>query len=116
MIGGILQHNIGLSYIALFKLQSDKFSNIHVIDKAVLHTDLSFEVRDPENMLQYWVASCRTLGEALIERSMHEKVPRASEDLRRAHEILTAAISKISEIEHPNQWAQVQEQMARCSA
>jgi transcriptional regulator with XRE-family HTH domain len=112
---GISQHNLGLSYTLFFNLQADKPLSIDIIDKAISHLELSFQVRDSAGMLQYWVASCRSLGEALIERSMHQTIPRAGDDLQRSHEILTSAASKISEAEHPNQWAQIQEQLERCS-
>jgi transcriptional regulator with XRE-family HTH domain len=112
---GILQHNLGLTYTLFFKLQTDKPLSMDLINKGICHLELSFQVRDSESMLQYWVASCRSLGEALIERSMYQTSPQARDDLQRSHEILTGAASKISEIEHPNQWAQIQEQLARCS-
>jgi transcriptional regulator with XRE-family HTH domain len=111
---GISQHNLGLTYTEFFKVQVDRSLSIDVIDKAISHLELSFQVRDPAGMLQYWVASCRSLGEALIEKSMHEAILQACNDLQRSHELLTGAASKISEAEHPNQWAQVQEQLARC--
>ncbi len=112
---GISQHNIGLSYIQFFRPQADRASSVDIINKAIHHLELSFQVRDPVTMLQYWVASCRSLGEALIERSMYRMNPEACSDLQRAHDILMGASSKISEAEHPNQWAQIQGQIARCS-
>jgi hypothetical protein len=112
---GISQHNIGCSYTKFFELQADKSLSMDIIDKAIYHLELSFQVRDSANMLQYWVASCRSLGEALIERSMYQMNAQACNDLQRSYEILIKAASKISEIEHPNQWAEIQEQLARCS-
>lgn len=114
---GILQHNMGCTYMDFCNLQDDKITSMEVIDKAIHHLELSFQVRDPTDVdaFQYWVASCRSLGEALIERSMHKTNAQASDDLERAYEILSGAESKISEAEHPNQWAEIQKQLARCS-
>jgi hypothetical protein len=112
---GILQHNIGHSYTDFFKMQTDKHLSMIVIDKAIHHLELSFQVRDSTDMLQYWIASCRSLGEALIERSMHQPNPQAAIDLRSSYDLLSGAASKISETEHPNQWAEIQKQLARCA-
>jgi transcriptional regulator with XRE-family HTH domain len=112
---GISQHNLGLSYTQFFELQANKSLAMDIIDKAISHLELSFEVRDSASMLQYWVASCRSLGEALIERSMCQTNAQACNDLERSYELLISAASNISEIEHPNQWAQIQDQLARCS-
>jgi transcriptional regulator with XRE-family HTH domain len=112
---GILQHNLGLTYTKFFRVQTDKPLSMSVIDKAIHHLELSFQVRDPTGMLQYWVASCRSLAEALIERSLHQPVPQAGIDLQSADDLLRGATSKISETEHPNQWVEVQEQLARCA-
>ena len=113
---GIAQHNIGLTYTELFASQKDKFQS-KIIDQAIYHLELSFTVRDPDDpdTLQYWVASCRSLGEALIERSMQQTNAQASNDLQRAYEVLSGAASRISEAEHPNQWTEVQQQLARCA-
>jgi hypothetical protein len=114
---GVYQHNIGLIYTRLFKFWVDKCQSIDLINKAINYLELSFQVRDPESAddLQYWVASCRSLGEALIERSMCVTRERAQDDIGRAFEFLSKAASKISEYEHPNQWAEIQEQLARCT-
>jgi hypothetical protein len=112
---GILQHNLGCSYTKFSKLQTDEHRFMDVIDKAIYHLELSFEVRDPTDMLQYWVASCRSLGDALIERSAHLINTQAHDDLERAYDILSRASSMISETQHPNQWSEVQKQLARCS-
>jgi len=66
-------------------------------------------------MLQYWVASCRSLGEALIERSMYQTKAHARNDLRKSYELLTGATSKISKIEHPHQWAEIHKQLQAAS-
>jgi hypothetical protein len=47
---------------------------------------------------------------------MYQTIPQARSDLQRAHDILIDAASKISEIEHPNQWMQLQDQIASCLA
>ena len=112
---GISQHNIGCSYTKFFELRADKSLSMDTIDKAIYHLELSFQVRDSASTLQYWVASCRSLGEALIARSMYQTNAQACNDLQRSYKILIEAASKISEIEHPNQWAEIQEQLARCS-
>jgi transcriptional regulator with XRE-family HTH domain len=113
---GISQHNIGLTYTQLFASQKAEYQ-LNIIDQAIYHLELSFKVRDPDDadQFQYWVASCRSLGEALIERSMHQTNAQASNDLQRAYEVLSGAASKISEAEHPNQWTQIQQQLARCA-
>jgi hypothetical protein len=112
---GISHHNVGWTYTKFFSVQADKSSSMNIIDKAIDHLELSFQVRDPIDMLQYWVASCRSLGEALIDKSMHQTNAQARNSLQRANEILTVAASRISEAEHPNQWAEIQKQLARCS-
>jgi hypothetical protein len=112
---GILQHNIGCSYTKFFQLQADKHLSMNLIDEAIHHLELSFQVRDSINMLQYWIASCRSLGEALIERSMHQTNPQAGIDLQSSYDLLSGAASKISEAEHPNQWAEIQKQLSRCA-
>jgi len=84
------------------------------IENAIHHLELSFEVRDPENSLQYWVASCRWLGEALLNMSTYSITKDAADYVRRASEVLNGAAAKISSSEHPNQWAEIQTQLARC--
>jgi hypothetical protein len=64
--------------------------------------------------LQYWVASCRTLGEALLNRYLLGKQSAENEYLLRARTILTEAASNISANEHPHQWGEIQTQLARC--
>jgi transcriptional regulator with XRE-family HTH domain len=77
------------------------------------HLELSFEVRNPEDSLQYWVASCRSLGEALLNMSTYSLTNDAVKYVRRAFEILNDAAARISSSEHPHQWAEIQEQLAR---
>jgi len=112
---GIFQHNTGLSYIQLFQSIPDRCSKINLIDHAIDHLELSFEVRDREVALQYWIASTRSLGEALVEKSLCQSGEDASCTLRRAATLLAEAISRISEAGHPHQWAELQEQLARCT-
>jgi len=111
---GVLQHNQGRVYGDLAMLRRDRVSAIRDVEAAIHHSELSFEVRNPVDSLQYWVASCRTLGEALINRYMLGKALAEEEYLRRARTILTEAASKISAEEHPLQWSQVQTQLVRC--
>lgn len=65
-------------------------------------------------MLQYWIASRRSLGEALIEKSTGQSGDEAVRSLERARTLLTEAASKISRTEHPHQWAELHKQLARC--
>jgi hypothetical protein len=111
---GIFQHNIGLSYIHFFKLQADRQTSLHLVDSAIDHLERSFEVRDPVDMLQYWIASRRSLGEALIEKAACQSGGKASSTLKRARVLLAEATSKIAQAEHPHQWAELQNQLARC--
>jgi transcriptional regulator with XRE-family HTH domain len=112
---GILQHNLGCIYSELAMLRrDDKVLAVRDAESAIHHTELSFEVRDPTNSLQYWVASCRTLGEALLNRYVLGKQPVENEYLMRARTILTEAASNISANEHPHQWSEIQAQLARC--
>jgi len=113
---GIFQHNIGNSYTTLFKLQPDGASSAKFIDAAIDHLERSFEVRDPIEMLQYWIASSRSLGEALIEKSMRQSGDEGLRDLQRAHDILSGALSRITQQEHPHQWAELQDQLIRCQS
>ena len=94
---GIFQHNLGCTYIKYFGAQSDPSSSIDLLDKEITHLELSFEVRDTFDMLQYWVASCRSLAEALISRAAFRDTARAYLDLQRASRVLFDAKSKISE-------------------
>jgi hypothetical protein len=111
---GILQHNLGCSYIELSNVRSDEFKSVKDIENAIRHLELSFQVREPENSLQYWVASCRSLGEALLNMSKYSITKNVDDYIRRAFEVLEGAAAKISETEHPNQWAEIQEQLSRC--
>jgi hypothetical protein len=111
---GVLQHNMGRSYTLLSELRSNETKSINDLENAIRHFELSFQVRDPEHSLQYWVASCRSLGEALLNISKYSITKNRDEYIRRASEILKGAAARISESEHPNQWAEIQEQLARC--
>jgi transcriptional regulator with XRE-family HTH domain len=111
---GIAQHNLGCSYIDLSNARTEESKSAGDIEKAIHHLRLSFEVRNPENSLQFWVASCRSLGEALLNMSRFSITKDGDEYVRRASEVLHGAAAKISPNEHPHQWAQIQEQLARC--
>lgn len=111
---GIFQHNVGLSYIQLFKeSQNDNFER-NLIDSAIDHLTQSFQVRDVEVDLQYWIASSRSLGEALIEKSRSQTGAEASASLGQAEAIIRNALTKIVEGDHPHQWAELHDQLVRC--
>ena len=111
---GILHHNLGCSYIELANSRADEAKSAADIEKAIRHLELSFEVRNPDDSLQYWVASCRSLGEALLNKAMYSTTKDADDCARRASDILNSAAAKISLSEHPHQWAEIQTQLARC--
>jgi transcriptional regulator with XRE-family HTH domain len=111
---GILQHNLGCSYIRLSNARTDEGKSAADIENAIRHLESSFEVRNPEDSLQYWVASCRSLGEALLNMSTYSATSDAAAYVRRASDILHQAAARISPSEHPHQWAEIQEQLARC--
>jgi len=111
---GIVQHNLGCSYIKLSTVRTDEAKSAADIENAIYHLELSFEVRDPENGPQYWVASCRSLGEALLNMSTYSITKDAAKYVRRASEVLRGAAARISLSEHPHQWAEIQKQPARC--
>jgi transcriptional regulator with XRE-family HTH domain len=113
---GILQHNLGCSYIHLSNERTNESKSASDIQNAIRHLELSFEVRDQEDedSLQYWIASCRSLGEALLNMSTYSITKDAGDYVRRASEVLNGAAAKISLSEHPHQWAEIQTQLARC--
>jgi transcriptional regulator with XRE-family HTH domain len=111
---GIIQHNLGCSYIALAKVRSEEAQAIRDIESAIRHSELSFEVRRPEDSLQYWLASCRTMGEALLDLSTHSGIENPDQYVRRAQKVLRGAVARISGSEHPHQWAEINEQLAKC--
>lgn len=111
---GIVQHNLGCAYIGLSKVRSEEAQSIRDIESAIRHAELSFEVRNPEDSLQYWLASCRTLGESLLDLSAHSVIKNPDQYARRAEEVLRAAAARISASEHPHQWAEIQDQLAKC--
>jgi transcriptional regulator with XRE-family HTH domain len=112
---GVLQHNLGCTYIELSNLRAEESESVEDIDNAIHHVELSFQVRDPVDNLQYWVASCRTLGEALLNMSTYELTKNPADYVRRASNVLGDAAAKISASEHPHQWAQIQTQLKRCN-
>lgn len=114
---GILQHNLGCGYIDLSRSRRNEAESATDIDSAIEHLELSFTVRSADDDgLQYWVASCRSLGEALLNMSELSITTEPDEYVRRASEVLERAAEKISPNEHPNQWAELQAQLARCAA
>jgi hypothetical protein len=113
---GIVQHNLGRSYIGLSNARTDESKSASDIEKAINHLERSLEVRDPENSLQYWVASCRLLGEALLNMSTYSITKDADDYVRRASDVLNGAAARISLSEHPHQWEQIQAQLARCGS
>jgi hypothetical protein len=113
---GIVQHNLGCSYIGLSNARTDESKSASDIEKAIYHLERSLEVRDPEKSLQYWVASCRSLGEALLNMSTYSITKDADDYVRRASDVLKGAAARISLSEHPHQWAELQAQLARCGA
>jgi tetratricopeptide (TPR) repeat protein len=110
---GILQHNLGCSYIDLSNIRTEESKSVCDIKNAIHHLELSFEVRDPDRSLQYWVASCRSLGEALLNMSTYSTAKDSGEYGRRAFEVLSGAAARISSSEHPHQWSEIQAQLAR---
>ena len=111
---GILQHNLGCSYIHLSNTRHDEAKSAADIENAIRHLKLSFEVRNPDESLQFWLASCRSLGEALLNMSTYTTTGDAAEYVSRASEILNGAAARISSSKHPLQWAEIQEQLERC--
>jgi transcriptional regulator with XRE-family HTH domain len=110
---GIVQHNLGCSYITLADIRTDEAKSVSDVENAISHAELSFEVRDPDDSLQYWVASSRTLGEALLKMSAYSITKDPAKYVQRASEVLRGAAARISPREHPLQWAQIQEQIAK---
>ncbi|MBR1177074.1 helix-turn-helix domain-containing protein [Bradyrhizobium sp. KB893862 SZCCT0404] len=111
---GIVQHNLGCAYLALSGVRTEEAKSVADIENAIHHAERSFEVRNPDDSLQYWVASCRTLGEALLKMSSYMTVTDASKYIQRASKVLQGAAARISPHEHPHQWSEIQEQLARC--
>jgi hypothetical protein len=111
---GIVQHNLSCTYINLSNLRANESKSVEDIEKAIRHAELSFQVRDPVNDLQYWIASCRTLGEALLNMSTYKLTRNPADYVRQASKVLIDAAAKISATEHPHQWAEIQTQLKRC--
>ncbi|MBX9844532.1 MAG: hypothetical protein K2Z80_22260 [Xanthobacteraceae bacterium] len=111
---GIVQHNLGCTYIELSNSRSDEVKSAADIVNAIRHVELSFKVRNPQDSLQYWLASCRTLGGALLNMSTYSIVEDAAQYVRRAEDVLRGAAARILPSEHPHQWAEIQKQLKRC--
>ncbi len=110
---GIFHHNIGTSYISLAQVLTDKSKKLDALNSSVAHLEKSFEVREPEEALQYWIASSRSLAEALIDKGVVETGDSSRRDMSCARAILERALARINEGEHPHQWAKLQSQLAR---
>lgn len=109
---GVLQHNLGCTYIKLFNAQPIRSAALYLIDKAIAHLQLSFQVRDTEDSLQYWIASCRSMAEALITGAPLREPLKRQADLQRASQILSDALSRIRKADHPNQWKGLKDQQS----
>jgi hypothetical protein len=100
-------------YVSLSNVRTDEARSMHDVNNAIRHLKLSFEVRNPEDSFQYWVASCRSLGGALLNMSTYSITKDAAKYVRRASEVLRVAAAKISSSEHAHQRAKIQKQLAR---
>ena len=110
---GIVHHNLGCTNVEASKLIDDaELAKKHLV-KAIDHLEKSFRVRNQNEHLQYWVASCRSLGEALICMSRRTQSEEQESYELKAIEVLTNAQSQISEKEHPHQWKELQDQLNR---
>lgn len=112
---GIIHHNLGLTFVSLSRGRTDRGEALNDARHAIEHLRISFEVRNPEDSLQYWVASSRSLGEAYLHAATLSEGRDAIEYVSNAMEILNRALKKILPGEHPNQWAEIQEQLASCN-
>lgn len=110
---GILKHNIGCTHISLARIRNSNADVVLDLERAISSLESSFDVRDEEENFQYWLASCRSLSEALISLAHVSKASVRDECLRRARALLTDAIQKTSPSEHPNQRAELDEQYER---
>ena len=111
---GILQHNLGATYNTMSTLRTSREEALRDIESSVSHLESSFKARDPESNLQYWIASCRSLGEALMLRARYLNNTSSEHFLKQAYQVLVDAESKISANEHPHQWAEIQALLAEC--
>ena len=111
---GVVHHNLGCRYLELSDIRIDVAKSITDVENAIYHAELSFEVRNPDDSLQYWVASCRTLGAALLKMSTYSTAKGSANYVQRALDVLRTAAARISASEHPLQWEQIQEQLAKC--
>jgi transcriptional regulator with XRE-family HTH domain len=111
---GVVHHNLGCRYLDLSEIRIGVAKSITDVENAIYHAKLSFEVRNPDDSLQYWVASCRTLGEALLRMSSYSIEKDSTKYVQRARDVLRGAAARISPSEHPLQWEQIQNQLAKC--
>jgi hypothetical protein len=112
---GVSHHNLGCAYTDLATLREDEQDSAVDLENAIYHLELSFEVREPVAILQYWVASCRSLGEAFWRMSKCKGIKNPAAFRQRGVEILEKAASKITPEDHPHQWDELQQQIANCS-
>lgn len=112
---GIIQHNLGCSYTRLSELANTTTEAVSLLKQAIEHSELSFRVRSPKKELQYWVASCRTAGEAYINLSILSPDDENKGYPTHAKRVLNEAQSEISREEHPNQWGEIEKQLLRLS-
>lgn len=111
---GIIHHNLGCTYVDLSRNSIDKGKALNNVSLAIEHLQASFEVRNAEDSLQYWVASCRSIGEAYLQAATLSG-GEAIEYFKKAFEILNEAAARISPEEHPHQWAELQDQLELCA-
>lgn len=108
---GIIHHNLGITYTELSGTKNDLVDKSSDLETAIEYLEKSFAVRDMHDAFQYWLATCRSISEAIIDlaqiSSDRERL------LERARTILVDALSQIVEQEHPNQWAELRSQFER---
>ena len=92
---GIVQHNLGCAYIGLSKVRSEEAQSIRDIRVRSATQNCRSRSGIPKH-LQYWLASCRTLGEALLDLSADSGIENPDQYARRAEEVLRAAAARIS--------------------
>jgi transcriptional regulator with XRE-family HTH domain len=109
---GVVHHNLGLHYLNISDVRIDAAKSVTDVANAIHHVELSFEVRNPDDSLQYWVASCRTLGEALLKMATYSSAEDRNKHVQRALDVLNGAAASISPSEHPLQWELIQNQLA----
>ena len=112
---GIFHHNIGLSYISLAHILANTAAKLVALDNSVAHQHKAFEVRNPDitEEFQYWVASSRSLAEALIDKGIVGAGDEGRHHMSCARAVLEQTLARVDQGEHPHQWAELQDQLAR---